>query len=104
MGSVYSTVPLESESCNRLSTSDAVNNVPATVENGIPELSSNALSLLELLSSLGSRWVDLELFLAIGEELGNHGAVDEGRDALLWTIIGLHRERLVEFLGGSDYC
>lgn len=107
MGSAFSAVPLESESCDKLSTSDvcdAIHNVPAMAENGIPKLSSNALSLLELLSSLGSKWVDLELFLAIAEELGNHGAIKEGRDALLSAIIELHRECLVEFLGGSEYC
>src|SRR5436305_1524348 len=103
MGSIFSTVHLESESCDKPSTSDACDasiDVPAT----FPKLSSNALSSLELLSSSGSEWVDLGIFLAIGEELGNHGTVDEGRYALLSAIIGLHRERLVEFLGGSGYC
>jgi hypothetical protein len=104
MGSVFSAVPVGSR--NKLPTSevcDSINNMPATVEDGILKLSSNAQILMNLLSSLGSEWIDLDLFLAIGEELGNYGVVDEGKDTLISAIGELHRERLVEFLGESDY-
>jgi hypothetical protein len=103
MGSVFSAAPLESGSCDKPSTSDVCNAINNVVKDEI-KVSPNAQSLLGLLSSLGSKWVDLELFLEIGEELGNHGAIDEGWDTLGSAIGELHRESLVEFLGGSDYC
>ena len=73
-----------------------------TVEDVVPKLSSDARRLLAFLSNIGSKWIELGLFLEVGEELGNHGVVDEGRDTLQSAIGELRRERLVEFQGESD--
>jgi len=76
--------------------------VSTTVEDVVPKLSSDARRLLAFLSNIGSKWIELELFLEVGEELGNHGVVDEGRDALQSAIGELRREGLVEFRGESE--
>lgn len=81
---------------------ETVNPVSTTVENVIPKLSSDGKSPLALLLNIGSKWIELEAFLKVGEKLGSHGVVDGERDALVTAIGDLRRERLVELQDESD--
>lgn len=64
----------------------------------VSKLSLDECRMLSLLSNIGGNWVDMDIFLAVEEELGRYGVLDGGLDALLLTIEKLWQGGLVEFM------
>ena len=96
-----STVPSELRSQDTKEASNVFEPTdPVSAVDVVSKLSLDDCRMYSLLSSIGSNWVDLDIVVEAGEELGQHGALDGRRDDILSTIEKLQQGGLVEFMKG----